>query len=415
MESLGTGVRWGLLPSLLLCFFAGGAGLQEKRGGGSFNYLLFTYFIMDRDEAIARGLRVHETQHSMKRRSPWHDYHGRGTYMLTLVVEGRMPLLGKLWGRVDARPGDGDAPKVMLSELGIAITKEEIPKIHKYYPQVEVWRVCIMPDHIHLIVRVKEDLRGGQASALVGGANLASAGGANQAQTGENEAGSIGMTAKREKEMGSLGMVIKGFKMGCNKAYWRIYGMNTAPRKGLFELGYNDKVLLHERQLEGWKKYLDDNPRRLMVKRMNPGLFTVMQNKEVAGRRCQMVGNCFLLDIPDKVAVVVHRRYSEGDLRRLREEWLACGERGGVLVSAAISTKEKEVLREAMNRGYRIVLLRENGFPRLYKPCGESFYACSEGLLLQISPWDYHMEKKTITREQCLELNEMAERIAEGR
>ena len=375
---------------------------------------------MDRDEVIARGLRVHETQHSMKRRSPWHDYHGRGTYMLTLVVEGRMPLLGKLWGRVDARPGDGDAPKVMLSELGVAIAKEEILKIHKYYPQVEVWRVCIMPDHIHLIVRVKEDLRGGQAMESLGteargGQTSALAGGANLAQTGENEAGSIGMTAKREKEMGSLGMVIKGFKMGCNKAYWRIYGMNTAPRKGLFELGYNDKVLLHERQLEGWKKYLDDNPRRLMVKRMNPGLFTVMQNKEVVGRRCQMVGNCFLLDIPDKVAVVVHRRYSEGDLRRLREEWLACGERGGVLVSAAISTKEKDVLREAMNRGYRIVLLRENGFPRLYKPCGESFYACSEGLLLQISPWDYHMEKKTITREQCLELNEMAERIAEWR
>ena len=375
---------------------------------------------MDRDEAIARGLRVHETQHSMKRRSPWHDYHGRGTYMLTLVVEGRMPLLGKLWGRVDARPGDGDAPKVMLSELGIAIAKEEIQKIHKYYPQVEVWRVCIMPDHIHLIVRVKEDLRGGQAMESLGteargGQASALAKGANLALAGENEAGSIGMTAKREKEMGSLGMVIKGFKIGCNKAYWRICGMNTAPRKGLFELGYNDKVLLHERQLEGWKKYLDDNPRRLMVKRMNPGLFTVMQNKEVAGRRCQMVGNYFLLDIPDKVAVVVHRRYSEEDLRRLREEWLACGERGGVLVSAAISTKEKEVLREAMNRGYRIVLLRENGFPRLYKPCGESFYACSEGLLLQISPWNYHMEKKTITREQCLELNEMAERIAEWR
>ena len=318
-----------------------------------------------------------------------------------------------------------------------------------------------MPDHIHLIVRVKEDLRGGQAMeslgtearggqasaltrganfaltrggnfALTEGANFAQTEGANQALANEatralkgegtptlareeEAAGSIGMTAKKEKEMGSLGMVIKGFKMGCNKAYWRIYGMNTAPRKGLFELGDNDKVLLHEKQLEGWKKYLDDNPRRLMVKRMNPELFTVMQNKEVAGRRCQMVGNCFLLDIPDKVAVVVHRRYSEEELRRLREEWLACGERGGVLVSAAISAKEKEVLREAMNRGYRIVLLRENGFPRLYKPCGESFDACSEGLLLQISPWDYHMEKKTITREQCLELNEMAERIAEGR
>ena len=32
MESLGPGVRGGLLPSLLLCFFAGVAGLQAKRG-----------------------------------------------------------------------------------------------------------------------------------------------------------------------------------------------------------------------------------------------------------------------------------------------------------------------------------------------------------------------------------------------
>ena len=373
---------------------------------------------MDRDEVIARGLETHDTRHSMKRRSPWHDYHGRGTYMLTLVVEGRMALLGRLEGRVDARPGDGDAPKVMLSELGMAIVTEEIPKINRYYPQVEVWKVCIMPDHIHMIVRVKEDLRGGQAIKSLGtGARgeqaSAETSETNTAETRENEAGSIEMTTKRGKEMESLGMVVKGFKMGCNKAYWRVYGMNTAPRKGLFELGYNDKVLLHEGQLNGWKRYLDDNPRRLMVKRIKPELFTVMLDKVVVGRRCQMVGNCFLLDIPDKVAVIVHRRYSEGEVARLREEWLACGERGGVLVSAAISPKEKEILREAMNRGYRIVLLRENGFPRLYKPCGESFDACSKGLLLQISPWEYHMEKKTITREQCLELNEMAERIAE--
>ena len=419
---------------------------------------------MERDEAIARGLEVRETRHSMKRRSPWHDYHEKGTYMLTLVVEGRMPLLGRLEGRVNARPGDGDAPKVMLSELGTAIVTEEIPKIHRYYPQVEVWKVCIMPDHVHLIVRVKEDLRGDQAMESLG---TEARGGQTSAETMENaaaltseekaaaltseekaaaltseekaaaltsqenaaaltseekaaaltsekKADSMGMTAKRGKEMDSLGMVVKGFKLGCNRAYRRIYGMKKMTGKGLFELGYNDKLLLHEGQLKRWKKYLDDNPRRLMVKRMNPELFTVMLNKVVAGRRCQMVGNCFLLDIPDKGAVIVHRRYSEEDLCRLRKEWLACGERGGVLVSAAISIKEKEVLREAMNRGYRIVLLRENGFPRLYKPCGESFDACSEGLLLQISPWEYHMEKKTITREECLELNEMAERIAEG-
>jgi len=329
---------------------------------------------MNRQEATAKGLEVHEIQHSMKRRSPWHDYHRKGTYMLTLVVDGRVQLLGKLSGKADAPIGAPDAPRVECSELATTILKDEICKINKYYPQVEVWKVCIMPDHIHMIVRVNEDMPKGK----------------------------------------HLGKVVAGFKSGCNNAYWRLYGINEPPRKGLFESGYNDKILLHEGQLDNWKAYLDDNPRRLLVKRQNPDLFTVLHDMKVAGHHCQVVGNRFLLDIPDKMAVIVHRRYTDEENARLREEWLACGERGGVLVSAAISQKEKEVLREAMNSGYRIILLRENGFPKLYKPSGESFDACSEGLLLQISPWEYHMEKKTITRAQCLELNEMAERIAEN-
>ena len=344
---------------------------------------------MDRKEAIAHGMEVHETKHSMKRRSPWHDYHKKGTYMLTLVVEGRVPLLGELKGNAEPLAGSPDAPRIEYSELGNAILRDEICKINQFYPQVEVWKVCIMPDHIHMIVRVKEDL----------------------------------------PEKKHLGLVVAGFKGGCSKAAMR--GRDQGGRLGnggcpaivplpsgkvqvtpLFEAGYNDKILLHEGQLDNWKAYLDDNPRRLLLKRQNPELFTVIYGMEVADHQCQIVGNRFLLDVPDKMAVIVHRRYSDEENARLREEWLACGERGGVLVSAAISPKEKEVLREAMNRGYSIILLRENGFPKLYKPSGEAFDACSKGMLLQISPWEFHMEKKTITRAQCLELNAMAERIA---
>ena len=329
---------------------------------------------MNREEAIAHGMEVHETKHSMKRRSPWHDYRKKGTYMLTLVVEGRLPLFGELKGNAEASHSSPDAPRVEYSELGNIILRDEICKINRFYPQVEVWKVYIMPDHIHMIVKVKEDL----------------------------------------PEKKHLGKVVAGFKSGCNNAYWKIFGMNEPPRQGLFEEGYNDKILLHEGQLDNWKAYLDDNPRRLLLKRQNPELFTVLYGMEVAEHSCQIVGNRFLLDIPDKMAVIVHRRYTDEENARLREEWLACGERGGVLVSAAISPKEKEVLREAMNRGYRIILLRENGFPKLYKPSGGAFDACSEGLLLQISPWEYHMEKKTISRTQCLELNAMAEKIANG-
>jgi hypothetical protein len=70
-------------------------------------------------------------------------------------------------------------------------------------------------------------------------------------------------------------------------------------------------------------------------------------------------------------------------------------------------------MREAMNSGYRLIALRENGFSPLYKPAGESFAACSQGTLLQVSPWEYHMNRRTISREQCLQLNRMAEWIAE--
>ena len=253
---------------------------------------------MNREEA-AKGTEVQETKHSMKRRCLWHDYHRKGTYMLTLVVAGRLPLFGELVVHPNTFAHASDTPRVECSELGVVIQNEEIRKIPQFYPMVNVWEVCMMPDHIHLIVRVSEDM-------------------------------------PEDKHLGHV----------------------------------------------------------------------------IAGRVCQIVGNRFLLDIPDKMAVVVHRCYTDEKNVMLRKEWLACGERGGVLVSAAISLKEKEVLREAMNCGYRIILLRENGFPKMYKPSGESFNACSDGLLLQISPYNYHMEKRTITRAQCLELNELVERIA---
>lgn len=368
---------------------------------------------MDRNEALSKGVEVCATTPSMKRRSRWHDYRLRGTYMLTLVVNGRRPLLGTLRG---TRAGTTGAVRawVELSALGEAIVSEEMAKISRFYPQVEVWKVCVMPDHLHLIVRVKEDLPDGK----------------------------------------HLGAVVRGFKTGCSRAWWRLgplawlpgrpsgeaEGTVTAPltalkagrpsaalpstasvpsafpegeQELLFEAGYNDKILLREGQLDNWKAYLDDNPRRLFLKRERPDLFTVIHGMTVAGRPCQVVGNRFLLDIPDKMAVIVHRRYTATERARLREEWLACGERGGVLVSAAIAPAEKEVLREAMNRGYSIILLRENGFSRFYKPSGESFDACSEGLLLQVSPWEHHTEQRTITRAQCLELNALAERIAD--
>ena len=371
-----------------------------------------------KEDAIAAGVQVRETQHKMKRRKPWHDYHRKGTYMVTLVVEGRRPVLGKLI----MSAGEQDT-SVELTALGKAIRDEEVQKISAIYKMVEVWKLCIMPDHIHMIVRIKEDLPEGK----------------------------------------HLGHIVAGFKGGCSRAWWRMNrpcadaqgvvaatdaqrvvaatdaqrvvaatdaqrvvaatdaqrvvaattpAASAAGMPSLFERGYNDLILLNDSQLDNWKHYLDDNPRRLAIKRLHPDFFTTLNYINIAEWHCQIVGNRFLLDIPQKVAVIVHSAYSDKEYAEYKKEWLACGEAGGILVSAAIATREKEVMREAMNRGYRIIFVRENGFPPLYKPSGESFDACSNGRLLQICPWEYHMERRIISREQCLMLNRLTEEIA---
>ena len=352
----------------------------------------------------------------MKRRKPWHDYRCKGTYLLTLVVEGRRPVLGRLvipcanTQGVEAsaqRPLSATTPTasaagpivpvttasatgsyIDLTDLGKTIRDEEVKKISAIFKMVEIWKLCIMPDHIHMILRVTEDMPEGR----------------------------------------HLGDVVAGFKGGCSRAWWRLTSSSATPstattattpaasaagkqRPSLFESGYNDQILLNEGQLDNWKHYLDDNPRRLAIKRLYPDYFTTLHHVDINDWHCQMVGNRFLLDIPQKVAVIVHSAYTDKEYADYKQRWLACGEAGGILVSAAIATREKEVMREAMNRGYRIILARENGFPPLYKPSGESFDACFSGRLLQLSPWEYHMNRRTISREQCLMLNRLVKDI----
>lgn len=272
----------------------------------------------------------------MKRRFPCHNYSDKGTYMLTLVVEGRKPLFGTLQGDSLAPMGSENEPRVVLSPLGEAILDCEIQKISAFYPMVEVWKLCIMPDHLHIIIRVKEKMPEGK----------------------------------------NLGQVVRGFKTGCTRAWWALTegkeplgkprgtgaavptavpaavpipatapistalvpaGSPAGNRPVLFEKGYCDKILLRPGQLENWKSYLDDNPRRLAIKRQRPDLYTIMQQINIGEWSCKAVGNRFLLNIPDKAAVIVHRAYSDAEFTKLKEEWLALAENGGVLKSLGLS------------------------------------------------------------------------------
>lgn len=79
----------------------------------------------------------YETEHSQKRRHRNHRYNDVGTYLVTIVVEGRKPVFGHIEGNIKARPTAIDYPTTVLSPLGEKLLYEELPKIHAIYPMVE--------------------------------------------------------------------------------------------------------------------------------------------------------------------------------------------------------------------------------------------------------------------------------------
>ena len=86
---------------------------------------------------------------------------------------------------------------------------------------------------------------------------------------------------------------------------------------------------------------------------------------------------------------------------------------GTILVSPAISPGEKRVMRAAFDAGLSTIVIMEYGFTPLSKPHGEQFDACGRGVLLMLSPWEHHNEKRKVSAIHCSQMNLMALEICE--
>ena len=278
---------------------------------------------------------------------------------------------------------------MVLSELGEAVVKcwQSIPE---YYPEVKLIKLQMMPDHLHGIIFV-------------------------------------------QRKMDShLGIVLKGFKTGCNKEYRRLMvgcvspvgcvatmlrhtgqqEKHTGHEKGLlFERNYNDRLLLREGQLQRWIDYLDDNPRRLLAKREHPDLFRVHFGLQLAGQTYAAIGNRFLLDRPSKLQVRCSRSLTQEQIQSTVSHHLTAARQGAVLVSPAISEGEKAVMRAALDAHLPLIFLSANSFTPYTKPGGPFIEACSRGDLLILAPWSRRTTTQTLTRQECLALNQMTETI----
>ncbi|MBR1666134.1 MAG: hypothetical protein IJ699_07940 [Bacteroidaceae bacterium] len=103
----------------------------------------------------------------MHQRSMHHDYHGRGIYLVTLCTEGRRPLLGKLVG------GSLEEAAVEPSALGNEVLRcwNQIPDIQRHLAEqkaaksgapcnrdIRLLDCQLMPDHFHGIIFIRQDM-----------------------------------------------------------------------------------------------------------------------------------------------------------------------------------------------------------------------------------------------------------------
>lgn len=349
-----------------------------------------------------------ETKHNQHRRSYWHDYHEKGLYMITMVIGERKRLFGTIVGRANGRPGTDEAPHILLSELGQCVLKDEVPKIHRYYPEVEVWRVAMMPDHIHLLLWVRESLRDSK----------------------------------------HLGMVVRGFKTGCSRAWWRLQDEavlgGEAPsttavpttssaaavpkasplgkeplRPVLFEKGYHDRIINRPGMLENIKRYMDENPLRARIREECPRLMERQLHLWIGGREYAAFGNLFLLKYPMKEPVFFHRKDPKtgqpteqtADYQKEHDRLLRIAEEGTVLVTPGISKGESLIVSDALDACLPLILLQKEPIGEYWKPSQRRFYACAAGHLLILYPW--HLDGST-DYSRFHQLNDYAREICEA-
>ena len=370
-----------------------------------------------KEELLRRGLTPHEIQHNQHRRAEWQDYSGTGLYMITLCIEGRHPLFGHLEEIISAKRGQTDFPHIVLSPLGRTVLEGELPKIHRFYPQIEVWQAAMMPDHLHLLLYVAEPLPQGKRlgdiiRSFKGGCSRAWWGSRAAQETALKSTGttaapvpSLSSAVKPSPPVPSLSSAVKPSPpvpslSSALKPAAPVPALSSAvkpspQRASLFEAGYHDRIIKRPGMLDIIKRYMNDNPLRALMRRQLPHLMERRLHLHIGTQDYAAFGALFLLKRAEKEQVFFHRRDAATGLpteqtdayRQERERLLAEAREGVVLVSPAISRGEKMVIDAAIEEGLPVIHLQKEPLAQYWKPELRRFEACARGSLLIMAPW----------------------------
>lgn len=418
------------------------------------------------------------TYHNMHRRMVTHNYALPGIYHITLHVAegtGRQPL-GQVEGSLEQPDNTLEGPHVILTPIGEMVREELLTSITAHYSMAVIDSFVIMPEHLHVLIIVKEPI-------------VSSSGRPTH-----------------------LGQVIAGFKKGCNRRYWamteqgiptgeplatlaapipaapvsggsaaairvsdgspvrkRVPSNGTTGRRPLFAGGYCDVMPITAEQLSTQRAYINGNPRSRLLRTSQRATLMPCRGAYVSAltpaalrgylqRVCLPQHatpaalaeiECRLLlassvpsassasSVPSGSPAGISSPFialdSYGDRQLLNSRLLpvVCHYRdkahfdnqkarcleeaanGAVLVSARISPGEQEIMNEAVNHGFPVITIADNGFPERYHPSTERIDRCAQGKLLIVTPWQYQYRGKNeqLTIPFCKAMNCVAQAL----
>ena len=100
-------------------------------------------------------------EHRKNTRLPGYDYNSPGAYFLTICTQDRKCILSRIVGT-----GVLDGPYVELTPYGI-VAEKYLRQLNDFYEDLRVEDYVIMPNHIHLLLVIKNPPANGPAGTPV--------------------------------------------------------------------------------------------------------------------------------------------------------------------------------------------------------------------------------------------------------
>ena len=327
----------------------------------------YTYW-KERDGLLNSAHRPHKT---------WKDYKSSGIYLITIVTHARKRVFGDL--NMDIKE-----PGVELTKLGQYMEEAWLQTFEIQNArgrQIRSLGYQVMPDHFHGILQVE-----------------------------------------RPMDV-NMGTIIRDFKAVCTKKYRELYPPILADEidreylirssrrqreeyyaehgiEPLFDDNYDDTICCRKGQLENIINYVQDNPRRAVMRAQYPDLFQRRQHITIDGLDFAAYGNLFLLKRPWKEQVFCHRwlmkegqrdyntRYETTDaFQQERAAWIQAAKDGAVLVTSGISKGEQQLVKDCIEQALPLIHLQKEPIREGWNPEKRRHQLCEMGQLLILSPW----------------------------